>query len=83
MFKNIKKDTIIRTIVLAIALTNQLLIAAGFNPLPFESQDISEFVSSVVTVAAALWSWWKNNSFTEAALKADEYLKECKNCQEE
>ena len=31
-------------------------------------------VSTVVAVVASLAAWWKNNSFTKAALKADETL---------
>ena len=31
-------------------------------------------ISAGFTVGAALAAWWKNNSFTKAALKADETL---------
>ena len=70
----IKKDTIIRTIVLVIALVNQALTIAGKNPLPFEDEEITEFLSYIFTVAASLWAWWKNNSLSKNAIKADEYL---------
>ena len=56
----IKKDTIIRTIVLVMALVNQALTIAGKNPLPFEDEEITEFLSYIFTVAASLWAWWKN-----------------------
>ena len=74
----IKKDTIIRTIVLVIALVNQALTIAGKNPLPFEDKEITEFLSYIFTVAASLWAWWKNNSFTQNALEADKVLDELK-----
>ena len=74
----IKKDTIIRTIVLIIALVNQALTIAGKNPLPFEDEEITEFLSYIFTVAASLWAWWKNNSFTQNALEADKVLDELK-----
>lgn len=74
----IKKDTIIRTIVLVIALVNQALTIAGKNPLPFEDEEITEFLSYIFTVAASLWAWWKNNSFTQNALEADKVLDELK-----
>lgn len=74
----IKKDTIIRTIVLIIALVNQALTIAGKNPLPFEDEEIMEFLSYIFTVAASLWAWWKNNSFTQNALEADKVLDELK-----
>ena len=81
--KNINKNTIIRTIVLIIALINQILLCLGMSPLPFEDENLCQNVSTVVTVSAALWGWWKNNSFTKEAIKADEFLKECKNCKED
>ncbi len=71
----IKSETIIRTAVLALALVNQLLAAAGKSVIRLEDGQLSAFLNSALTVAAALWTWWKNNSFTGAALEADEYLK--------
>lgn len=70
----IKKETIIRTIVLIVALINQGLIVAGKNPLPFADEQITELLSYLFTIAASLWAWWKNNSFTQHAIKADEVL---------
>lgn len=65
-------DTLIRTFVLTIALLNQLLTAFGINPLPFDDEQIA----TIVTVFVSLWAWWKNNSFTSAAIKADQVRKE-------
>lgn len=76
--KKISKETIIRTGVLILTLANTLLSAFGKNPLPFSENDIYQAVSAICTVAATIWAWWKNNSFTSAALKADEYMKELK-----
>ena len=67
--------TIARTVCLALALTNQLLSAAGKPVLPIEDSQLEQLVTSGFTVAAALAAWWKNNSFTPAAIKADEALK--------
>ena len=74
----IKKETIIRTIVLAVALVNQGLIIAGKNPLPFTDEAVAEIVAYVITIGASLWAWWKNNSFTKNAIKADEVLAQLK-----
>ena len=68
----IKTDTIIRTVVLGISLINQIIVMCGLNPLPFADDEIYAFVSTLVTVAAAVWSWWKNNSITNSAQAADE-----------
>lgn len=72
------QQALIRLAVLVILLINQFLITVGWNPLPFSEEQIFEAVSSVATVAMAIWAWWKNNSVTEEAKKADEYMKELK-----
>lgn len=71
---DVKKTTIIRTIVLIVALVNQALTLAGKNPLPFENEEITDFLSYIFTAAASLWAWWKNNSFTANAIEADKVL---------
>lgn len=78
MNKTIKKETVIRTIVLIIALINSILTMCNINPLPFSDEQIYQGVSAIVTIAATLWAWWKNNSFTKEAIEADEYKKKIK-----
>ena len=73
---NVKVDTIIRTVVLFIALINSILTACGHSLIPVTDEQIAEIISLAVTIGASLWSWWKNNSFTKPAIKADEYMKE-------
>ena len=77
----IKKDTIIRTVVLILALINNCLTMAGHSPLPIEDEQVTNLLSMVFTIGAALWSWWKNNSFTPAAIEADAYMEQLKNMQ--
>ena len=72
---NITAGTIARTACLALALTNQILSATGHPVLPIEDSQIETLVTTGLTVAASLAAWWKNNSFTPAAIKADETLK--------
>lgn len=75
---NEKKAMIIRTIVLAVALLNQTLVLAGFSPLPWSNEEVESGITAVFTVAASAWAWWKNNSITEEAQEADEYLAKLK-----
>lgn len=75
---NCTKETLVRTAVLVLSLINQVLTVLGKNPLPFSDKAIYEALSAVATVAASLWAWWKNNSFTSAAVRADFYLQELK-----
>lgn len=73
---NIKPATIARTAVLALALVNQVLSVAGMSPLPIDSATLEPWVTTGLTTAAAVWAWWKNNSFTPEAIRADELMKE-------
>lgn len=73
---HVKGDTIARTIVLFLALANQVMVAFGWNPIDIEEESVYTMISTLVTLIAACVAWWENNSFTQAALKADEVLKE-------
>ena len=74
----VKPSTIIRTVILALALVNNCLSMAGHSPLPIEDAQIEATLSGIFTIAAAVWSWWKNNSFTQAAIVADEIMADMK-----
>ena len=74
----IKASTVARTAVLALALMNQILSAAGKSPLPIDSATLEPWVTTGLTTAAAVWAWWNNNSFTPEAIRADELLEEMK-----
>lgn len=73
-----KKDTIIRTIVLGIALLNQIFAMFGISQLDIDDDVIYQVVTAIATIGSAVWAWWKNNSFTEAAQEADKVLEELK-----
>lgn len=75
----IKAETIIRTVVLVLALINNTLTMTGHSVLPVTDEQVSELLSLAFTIGAALWAWWKNNSFTKAAIAADEVLADLKN----
>lgn len=68
-----KTETIIRTVVLALALINQILAICGKDTIPLYESDIAQFVSIIALICSTLWAWWKNNSFTNNAIKADDY----------
>ena len=72
--RKVKPETIIRTIVLILALANQVLAIYGKQAIPITEDDVYQTVTLIVTVGSALWAWWKNNSFTGPAIEADEYM---------
>ena len=71
MKKKISAGTLTRTAVLGLALTNQLLSAAGKPLLPIESTQLEQLISTGFTTVSALVNWWFNNSFTKEAIQAD------------
>lgn len=73
--KTVSAGTIARTVVLALALVNQILSATGHAVLPIESDQLESLVTTAITVVASLWSYWKNNSWTPAAIEADDTMK--------
>lgn len=76
--KKVETATIVRTVVLIVALVNQALVISGKSPIPYSEEEVGQAVSMIITAAASLWAWWKNNSFTQAAISADEVLKKNK-----
>ena len=79
MAKKVTAGTIARTAALALTLLNTILTAAGKNPLPFSDTDVYSAVTAAATAVTAVIAWWKNNSFSKEAIRADEYMKELKN----
>ncbi|MFP7258688.1 phage holin, partial [Lactococcus lactis] len=53
--KTIDKGTLTRTILLWLAILNQILTALNMNPLPLDDNT----VSTIITTVFALWAWWK------------------------
>lgn len=76
--QNVKTDTIVRTIILVVALVNQILTSTGHAVIPVSDEEITQVITLVITIGASVWAWWKNNSFTKEAIKADEILKDFK-----
>ena len=74
----VSAGTIARTIVLVLSLVNMVLNAFGIQAIPVEDEAINTVVSDVWVIVAALAAWWKNNSFTQAALAGDAAMKAIK-----
>lgn len=80
---NIKKATIARTVILALALINQFLSISGHPVIPISDENIESFVSSAWSAVMAVITWWYNNSFTKAAIKGDMVKDEMKKREKE
>lgn len=77
--KNVKIGTIVRLIVMILSMVNMLLTVNGKNPLPWSEDEMYIGLSQVAAILTTVWTWWKNNSFTKEAIKADEYLEDLRN----
>lgn len=69
--RTVSTATLARTAVLALALINQILSAAGKPVLPIESAQLEQLISTGFTTVSALVNWWFSNSFTKEAIQAD------------
>lgn len=74
----ITKGTITRSILLFIVVLNMLLKKMGLNPLNINQGTAEYFVETVFEILVIAVSFWKNNSFSKNALKADEFLRALK-----
>ena len=72
----ISAGTIARTICLCLALVNQILTATGHSVINISDESVNTLISTGFTIVTAIIAWWKNNSFTQSALKADEVMRE-------
>lgn len=68
------KMSLVRTVLLVLALSNQLLAAAGKSPLPLSDELVETVISTGFTVVASLWSWWKNNYISKIGQAQKEVL---------
>ena len=64
-----------RLVFLAVSVANLALRSLGFETMRFTDRQISDAVSIFLAAASALAAYWKNNSFTSAALEADRVLR--------
>ncbi|GLO64409.1 MULTISPECIES: phage holin [Oceanobacillus] len=70
------KATVTRTLVLFIALINQILVTFDLNPIPGNETIWYEITSTILVFGAAIWSWFKNNYITLRGRKQKEILQE-------
>ena len=74
MESRINSGTITRTIILFMALLNQLFAIFGRPQVTVNEDLVYQVVSILFTIGSTLWAWWKNNSFTKEAIAADKVM---------
>lgn len=68
---DVKVTVIVRVLALIIVLINQWLSNKGISPIPVDE-------STLMTIAVALITTWKDNPFTSAAKESNKMMKELK-----
>ena len=73
--KDISKGTIIRTIMLVIVIINLILKSCGKNIIDIDEGTVVYYFETILEIAIIIVGFWKNNSYTENAQKADKFLR--------
>ncbi|NOL32127.1 phage holin [Bacillus altitudinis] len=81
--KNFDKGTVVRTVLLFIALINQALILFGKPILPISEDQVTSLAetlylagSMIFTIVTTLVAWFKNNYVTDKGKLQKEVLKQ-------
>ena len=72
----VKKATIVRTILFAVAIINRFLTTRGISFIVDE--DLAGLFADLFIAIAGIVGFWYNNSFTKNAIAADNYLADLK-----
>ncbi len=76
--KNIDAGTLTRMIVLALALINSGLAMFGYNVIPFDEEELTNFINMAFLGIATVLAWWKNNPITKEAKWGQEKINKYK-----
>lgn len=76
--KGVTVGTWTRLVTLLLVTANLIASTLGYKLIPFEDDQIQEFVSALLVGIVSIYSAWKNNSITAEAQEADQILKEKK-----
>lgn len=71
----ISKGTIVRTVMIVLVIVNMVLGRMGYDVIDVDENQVLEIVEILIEIAIIIVGFWKNNSYTEKAIKADEFLK--------
>ncbi|WP_345806418.1 phage holin [Bacillus subtilis] len=77
------KGTVIRTVLLLIALINQTMLMLGKSPLDIQEEQVNQLADALYsagsiafTIGTTLVAWFKNNYVTEKGKKQRDLLRD-------
>jgi SPP1 family holin len=79
----VTKGTIVRAILFILVIVNMVLEKCGLDVIRTDENAVLMLVEAIIELAIILVGFWKNNSFTQAAIKADEFLKQLRESEAE
>lgn len=71
--------TIVRTVISILAAVNAVLTMLGKPLIPIKDETIEVIVNAGITVVIWAHGFWKNESFTQAAIEGDQLKDRLKN----
>ena len=71
MENKVSVGTIVRTVLLMLALVNQILTATGHSIIPIDDETVTQLITNVATIVTALIAWWKDNETAEIRKRDD------------
>lgn len=74
----ITKSTIVRTILFLIVILNFILERCGIDVIATDENAVLMAVEYLIEIAVLIVGFWKNNSFSNKAIIADQFLHELK-----
>jgi len=74
-FKGVSLSVWARLITLLAVTANLIASLMGYKLIPFEDEQIADFVSGALMAIVSLYTAWKNNSLTVEAQQADALMK--------
>ena len=70
----VSKSTIVRTIMMLLVIVNIILERMGYDIINVDENSILTLVELLIEIAIMIVGFWKNNSYSQNAIKADEFL---------
>ena len=70
-WSEVTPDTIARTIFLLVSMINGAAAIFGFSKLDIDENTVYTVITGISVIVSAIVGFWKNNSFTSAAIEAD------------
>ena len=77
--KGVTSEAVAGVLILFVALINAVLQIFDINILPITNEDVTNIVSTLFLIVAALWNTWENRNITSASQVAQNITDAIKN----